>query len=171
MRLCGGVRELCWTFRLRSGRRWKSNSPRWSKDRCTAKPDAAKSLKGRGQGEARRTRKPKFAELSKEKPAALPTASAMTDLPEPPTTKLLKRGDWRKPGDELTPGFISVITDTRTPRRSPSNGSSGPAHGTGEVDCLERQPADGTRNGEPALAAPLRLRHRPDVERLRRGGR
>src|SRR5262249_12604788 len=46
------------------------------------------------------------------KPPALPTTMALADVgPVAPPTYLLKRGDWRKPGDEVQPGFLSVIDD------------------------------------------------------------
>jgi hypothetical protein len=52
----------------------------------------------------------KLAELSKDKPADVPVAMSMADLPTPPPTKLLRRGNWRFPAKEdLAPGFISVI--------------------------------------------------------------
>ena len=48
----------------------------------------------------------------------------MTDLAHPPATKLFKRGDWRKPGDDLAPGFVSVVT-SRDPEIRLTNGSLG----------------------------------------------
>ena len=54
----------------------------------------------------------RMAEYDKDKPAAVPTAMAMTDVgPVAPPTRLLKRGDWRKPGKELKPGYLSAIDD------------------------------------------------------------
>jgi len=47
------------------------------------------------------------------------TAMAMTELPEPPLTRLLKRGDWRHPAEELKPGFIATI-DGREPTITPT---------------------------------------------------
>ena len=85
--------------------------------------DVSKDVKG-----AEKTQydalKAKLAELTKEKPADPPRAHAMTDLPTPPPTKLLKRGDWRKPGEELAPGFIAAITDKDADAK-PAAGSSG----------------------------------------------
>ncbi len=53
-----------------------------------------------------------LAEHTKEKPADAPTAMAMTDVgPVAPATFRLKRGDWRKPADELAPGYLSAIDD------------------------------------------------------------
>jgi hypothetical protein len=85
--------------------------------------DGAKSLKG-AEKEKYESLKAELAKFAKEKPAELPVAMAMADLPEPPPTPLLKRGDWRKPGDELDPGFISVITD-RPAKAGRVNGSPG----------------------------------------------
>ncbi len=85
--------------------------------------DVSKSFKGaeKDQYDALKAR---LAELTKEKPADPPRALAMSDLPTPPPTKLLKRGDWRKPGEELAPGFIAVITD-RDADAKPQGTSSG----------------------------------------------
>ena len=85
--------------------------------------DVSKSLKGaeKDQYDALKT---KLAEFAKEKPPEPARALAMSDLPEPPPTKLLKRGDWRKPGDELVPGFIGVIT-AKDAEVKPLNGSIG----------------------------------------------
>ena len=49
-------------------------------------------------------------------PPAPPTAMTLTDVgPAAPPTHLLKRGDWRHPGKELTPGFLSAL-DSRPAR-------------------------------------------------------
>jgi hypothetical protein len=54
----------------------------------------------------------KLKALSKDQPAEPPVAMAMSDLAEPPPTKLLRRGNWRNPDrEELAPGFLSVIND------------------------------------------------------------
>src|SRR5437763_10127705 len=71
--------------------------------------DVSKNLKG-AEKDQYDALKAKLAELTKEKQAEPSRAMAMTDLATPPPTKLLKRGDWRKPGEELTPGFIASIT-------------------------------------------------------------
>jgi len=66
----------------------------------------------------------KYAGLSKDRPADPPRAAAMTDIgPVAPVTRLLKRGSWRSPGDELVPGFLSAFDDrdadaTATPASS-----------------------------------------------------
>jgi hypothetical protein len=52
-------------------------------------------------------------EVAHSPPPAPPTAMTLTDVgPVAPPTHLLKRGDWRHPGKELTPGFLSAL-DTR----------------------------------------------------------
>ncbi|HVL12970.1 MAG TPA: DUF1549 and DUF1553 domain-containing protein, partial [Gemmata sp.] len=76
-----------------------------------ANGDVSAKLKGADK-EQWTALKAKLAELSKDRPADPPVAMAMTDLPTPPATKLLKRGNWRVPAkEELDPGFVSVITD------------------------------------------------------------
>jgi hypothetical protein len=89
----------------------------------TRNADVSKSLKG-AEKEQYDALKAKLAELAKEQPADPPRVMAMTDLAEPPPTKLYKRGDWRKPGEDLTPGYIAVITDKDADAK-PANGSSG----------------------------------------------
>jgi hypothetical protein len=45
-------------------------------------------------------------------PPTPPSAMAMTDLgPDAPPTHRLKRGDWRKPDEEIAPGYLSAIDD------------------------------------------------------------
>ena len=85
--------------------------------------DLSKSLKG-AEKEQYDALKAKMTELAKEQPPEPPRVMAMTDLAEPPATKLYKRGDWRKPGEELTPGYIAVITD-RDADAKPAGASSG----------------------------------------------
>jgi hypothetical protein len=85
--------------------------------------DIAKSLKGADK-EHYDALKAQLAQFEKDKPADPPQAMVMTDLPEPPPTYLFKRGEWRKPGDEVVPGYINVITPQDAIPR-PRNGSSG----------------------------------------------
>ncbi|HEV3384419.1 MAG TPA: DUF1549 domain-containing protein, partial [Gemmata sp.] len=73
--------------------------------------DVSKSMKPPEKGEFDRL-KAQLAELSKHKPADPPRALAMTDLPVPPPTKLLKRGNWRNPGEELEPDYIATINNS-----------------------------------------------------------
>ena len=54
----------------------------------------------------------RMTEFEKEKPPEPPSAMAMSDVgPVCPPTRLLKRGNWRTPGEELSPGFIASIDD------------------------------------------------------------
>jgi len=54
----------------------------------------------------------RMSRLAKERPADPPAAMGMTDVgPVAPPTHLLKRGDWRKPGGEVAPGFPSAVDD------------------------------------------------------------
>ncbi|MBX9624558.1 MAG: DUF1549 and DUF1553 domain-containing protein [Gemmataceae bacterium] len=74
-----------------------------------ANPSAGMSL---AEKERWRALTAELAELSKDKPADPPRAMAMTDLGrEVPPTRLLKRGQWNKPGEELVPGFLSAVDD------------------------------------------------------------
>lgn len=74
-----------------------------------ANGDVSAKMKGEEKEEYDRLRA-KLKALSDDKPADPPVALAMSDLPIPPPTRLLKRGSWRSPArDELAPGFISVI--------------------------------------------------------------
>jgi hypothetical protein len=54
-------------------------------------------------------------EAAHDRPPAPPTAMTLTDVgPVAPPTHLLKRGDWRHPGKEVAPGFLSTL-DARPP--------------------------------------------------------
>ena len=54
----------------------------------------------------------RMAEFAKEIPPEPPTAMTMTDLGTiPAPTRLLKRGNVNKPGEEMTPGFLSAFDD------------------------------------------------------------
>ena len=50
---------------------------------------------------------------------------ACTDVgPVAPPTHLLKRGDWRKPGEVVAPGFLSAIDDREADLKA-NNGTTG----------------------------------------------
>jgi Protein of unknown function (DUF1553)/Protein of unknown function (DUF1549) len=54
----------------------------------------------------------RMADVGVPHPPALPSAMAMTDVgAQAPPTFLLKRGDWRHPGKEVPPGYLSAIDD------------------------------------------------------------
>ena len=69
--------------------------------------------------------KTKLAAHAKDKPADPPRVMGMADVgPVAPPTRLLKRGDWRKPAAELVPGFLSAFDD-RDADIKPVGGSPG----------------------------------------------
>ncbi|MBY0514081.1 MAG: DUF1549 and DUF1553 domain-containing protein [Gemmataceae bacterium] len=71
--------------------------------------DVSKSLKP-AEKEQWDGLKARLALFAKDKPADPPRAMAMTDLgPAPPPTKLLKRGNWRFPGEAAVPGFPTAV--------------------------------------------------------------
>jgi hypothetical protein len=50
-------------------------------------------------------------------PAPLPTASGMTDVgPDAPPVRLLRKGNFANPGEEIDPGFLSVLGSTVMPK-------------------------------------------------------
>jgi len=68
----------------------------------------------------------RMAEFEKEKPSDLPTAFAMTDVgPDVPPTRLLKRGDWKKPAELVVPGYLSEITDEDAEFSATPHGTTG----------------------------------------------
>jgi hypothetical protein len=65
-----------------------------------------------------------MAELRRARPPEPPAAMALTDIgPEAPPTHLLKRGDWRKPGPVVAPGFLSAIDDRAADVPTPAPGA------------------------------------------------
>jgi hypothetical protein len=51
-----------------------------------------------------------LAAFDAEKPKPVPTAMAMSEVgPTPPEHRLLRRGNWQKPGEKLDPGALSVF--------------------------------------------------------------
>jgi hypothetical protein len=54
----------------------------------------------------------KMAELERLRPRNLPHAMGITDAgPVAPATYLLKRGNWQRPGTEVSPGFLSALEE------------------------------------------------------------
>jgi hypothetical protein len=86
--------------------------------------EVSKSMKLAEKGEWDRLHT-QLTELSKDKPAEPPRAMAMTDLAVAPPTKLLKRGNWRNPGEELVPGFPSAVDDHDATIKPTSTDKSG----------------------------------------------
>jgi hypothetical protein len=69
------------------------------------------------------------------RPKPLPMAMVITDVgPVAPATYLLKRGDWKRPGAELAPGFLSALDDRPATIPTPAPG----ARTTGRRTVLAR---------------------------------
>ncbi len=68
----------------------------------------------------------RMAELAKDKPADPPMAMVMTDVgaTSPPQHRL-KRGDWRKPGEVVEPGYLSAFDDRDAESVTTKIGTSG----------------------------------------------
>jgi hypothetical protein len=87
--------------------------------------DVSKSLKPT-EKEQSDALKAKLADLSKDRPADPPRAMAMTDVgPVCPPTRLLKRGNWRFPGEEVIPGFLSAFDGKDAQETTTRIGTSG----------------------------------------------
>ncbi|MCU0703468.1 MAG: DUF1549 and DUF1553 domain-containing protein [Fimbriiglobus sp.] len=66
-----------------------------------------------------------LAAFDADKPKPVPTAMAMSEVgPVPPDQRLLKRGNWQKPGEKLTPGALSVFAH-ELPDAKPTDTTSG----------------------------------------------
>jgi Protein of unknown function (DUF1553)/Protein of unknown function (DUF1549) len=64
-------------------------------------------------------------ETAHDRPPAPPTAMALTDVgPVAPATHLLRRGDWRHPGKEVAPGFLSALDDRPAQLSAPKPGAA-----------------------------------------------
>lgn len=85
--------------------------------------DVSKSMKPAEKAEWQRLNA-RLSEMAHDRPADPPRALAMTDLSASPPTRLLKRGNWRTPGEEVSPGFVSTI-DERDATVKPAASSSG----------------------------------------------
>lgn len=68
----------------------------------------------------------RMAELAKDKPADPPMAMVMTDVgATAPPQHRLKRGDWRKPGEVVEPGYLSAFDDRDAEPATSKIGTSG----------------------------------------------
>jgi len=86
----------------------------------------------------------RMAEAEKDKPPEPPTTMAMTDIgPECPPARLLKRGSWRSPGEELVPGFLSVIDDRDADVKPTKAGTSGRRTALAEWIASPKNPLTG----------------------------
>lgn len=125
-------------------------------------------VKGALKGEAAA----RYAELTRQlqafdalKPAALPMAQTLAEMhTAAPKTFLLKNGNYEAPGEEVAPGFLSIL--------DPGNAdvTGGAPHGAGEVAGQSGESLDGPRDGEPRVASSLRARAQRDAKRLRVDG-
>ncbi len=67
----------------------------------------------------------KLAGMEPKRPSPLPAVMAVSDVGNvPPPVHLLDGGDWRKPRQELQPGFPEVL-GTHAPRSAPATNSTG----------------------------------------------
>jgi hypothetical protein len=85
--------------------------------------EVGKSMKGEVKQQWQDLNK-QMAEFARLKPPAPASAMALTDVgPVAPATFLLRRGEWRHPEKEITPGFLSAIEDRLAPVPPPSTGA------------------------------------------------
>ncbi len=86
--------------------------------------EVAKSMKGEVKQRWEDLRK-RMSEVARPKPPAPPSAMTLTDVGSvAPPTRLLKRGDWRHPAQEVEPGFPSTC-DARTALVTPKAATTG----------------------------------------------
>src|SRR5262249_29613331 len=70
--------------------------------------------------------KKQMAEYDRDLPPTLPTAMACTDVGSiAPPTRLLHRGDWRKPEGIVAPGFLSAFDDREATIPISTSGTTG----------------------------------------------
>jgi hypothetical protein len=59
-------------------------------------------------------------------PPPLPTASGMTDTgPQAPPVRMLRKGNFANPGEEIAPGFLSVLGPTELPKSASTGTTTG----------------------------------------------
>lgn len=87
--------------------------------------DAAKTMKGPAKEKWQSMMK-EMQQFDRLRPRSLPTMLICTDVgPEAPKTHLLKRGNWRTPGDEVQPGFPTAIATSAPPPAAKSSATTG----------------------------------------------
>ena len=71
-------------------------------------------------------RKKEMDALAALAPAPLPAASGMTDVgPKAPPVRMFLKGNFARPGEVVSPGFLSVFGSTELPKLDPSGESTG----------------------------------------------
>ena len=90
-------------------------------------------------------------------------AMGVRDRAEPRDSPLYQRGELDQPGEIVPRGLVQVLSRKHAHDRSRKR----PAR-AGRVAGLAREPADGPRDGQPGLAAPVRPRPGADARQLRR---
>ena len=117
--------------------------------------------------------KAQLASFDSIKPAPLPEGQFMKDLnATAPPTYILHGGSRLAPGDEVQPGFLSILdpSDAKiTP--PPSVEFHRPPQRAGRMAHRSFQSAARARDGESHLALSFRARHRRHAGRFRRDGR
>src|SRR5262249_34672658 len=87
--------------------------------------DVSKGMKGPVKEQWDMMKK-RMAEYDRDRPPALPTAMACTDVSSvAPATRVLHRGDWRKPEGVINPGFLSAIDDREATVPVSTSGTTG----------------------------------------------
>ena len=95
----------------------------------------------------------------------------MTDAgPDAPPVRLLRKGNFANPGEEIAPGFLSVLGPTELPQASPTGRDHRPPQGPGRLGDPPRPPLDRPGDGQPALARAFRPGDRLHARRLRHPG-
>jgi hypothetical protein len=93
----------------------------------TTDAEVVKSMKPDARQQWQELQK-QMSEVAHGPPPAPPSAMALTDVgPLAPATHLLKRGDWRHPGKEVAPGFLSALDGrpARVPAPKPGARTTG----------------------------------------------
>lgn len=86
--------------------------------------EMAKAMKDEVRQEWQELNK-QMARFEKEKPSSLPTTLGISDIgPVAPATHVLLRGDFRRKGEEVEPGFLTIL-DQHTPSVTPTGTTTG----------------------------------------------
>jgi cytochrome c553 len=86
----------------------KEVAARFAKD-VNLQPEEIDPLLSPEEVQARKVLQEQINEINKTRPRPLPAVMGVTDDPKPVKAHLLKRGDYRNKGDEVEPGFPTVL--------------------------------------------------------------